>query len=125
MRKCLMACVISLAMAGTAMAGPLGTYVYGSVGYSKAKTADNHVEGHVMDVTVTLDVDNKDIGYKFGIGHRFNPYLALELNYTNLGKYKATATVTDDADESTFEANGSLKSYVVSTDVLGIFPLTL
>lgn len=103
-------------------ADPMGWYAGVNAGQSKA-----HFSGGDLDsifasqgATSSSTVDDTDTGWKLYGGYRFNPNLALEGGYVDLGKFGFNSTISSPVGT----ASGSVKTkngWFV--DAVGILPL--
>jgi opacity protein-like surface antigen len=73
------------------------------------------------------DLDKHDTAFNVTIGYRFNPYLAVEASYVDLGRadYKGEGLVYDDIDEElvVVDAGATAESDGFALSVLGIAPI--
>ncbi|MEQ1516003.1 MAG: outer membrane beta-barrel protein [Usitatibacteraceae bacterium] len=93
----LAASALALTAAGTAQAQS-ATPWYGGV--SAGATKSNVDSGEVNDFLRSLgygspstSADNKDAAYKFSLGYKFSPVVAVEGYYADLGKYNTRTSV--------------------------------
>jgi hypothetical protein len=87
-----------------------GFYIGGGVGQFNAQIDD------VDDIDATVDDwDDDDTAYKFFAGYRMNRFLALELDYINLGEPSGTVVPGFNVDASV----DGFAPYVVGTIPLG------
>lgn len=93
----IVAAVIAVGSAGVAQAQSAAPW-YGGV--SAGSTRSNVDSGDVNDFLRSLgygspstSADNKDAAYKFSLGYRFSPVVAVEGFYTDLGKYNTRTNV--------------------------------
>ncbi len=93
----IIAAVLTLSTAGAvqAQSAPL----YGGVSFGS--TRSNVSAGEVNDFFRSLgygspstSADDKDSAYKFSLGYRFSPMVAVEGFYADLGKYNSRTTLT-------------------------------
>lgn len=80
-----------------------GFYLGASVGQTKADagSCDDFDDGSL----VTCSIDDSDIGFKAYGGYRFNPHVAVEAGYADLGE----ASVTANSDGSGIYPTGALE----------------
>lgn len=105
------ATILSLAMT-SAFAGDW--YVVGSLGQAKVQdSGKSDIDAALIAGGVTglsSSIDDTDTGYKFQLGYSFNPNLAIEGGYVDLGEmtYKASGTLLGIPGNAkgTVEANG-------------------
>jgi hypothetical protein len=116
------ATLLALTGAGVAQAqddeNPSGPYISGGFGQFDVKIDD--LEG-VDDVLEDLDTD--DSAYKLGFGWRFNPYIALEADYVDLGNPNGNFDATGSSGDYEVELSG-FAGYVIGSLPLGIFELS-
>ncbi len=115
----------ALAFIAVAAAAPVAAqsnfYIAGSAGHSTISAngpdidAANRRTGFTSSSTA---VDNNDTGYKFDLGYRFTPDLAVEVGYGYLGK----ATFTSTTNLSTI--TGQVKGELWNIDAVGMWPMT-
>lgn len=104
LKKTLLAAAV-LAMATTAVqANEVSGYVTGSMGQSDTKGA------------------NKDFAYKMAVGLQANPYVALEAQYTDLGKPSEKGFVVDNAG-NLYNAKASLSTRGLGANLVGTLPI--
>jgi hypothetical protein len=112
--KALLACILLLGFASTALAdNDQGLYLGAGVGYFRLKA--EQIPGAQP---ITGEFDSEDVSFKAFAGWRFNRYLAAELDYIDFGK--------PNEDVSGVEVNASINGvapYLVGTLPLG--PLEL
>jgi hypothetical protein len=118
-RKSMYVPLAALAVAHAAAADDSGWYVGAGVG--AADTANN-VHLGVPDVPLLSGkTDGNETSWGFAAGYRFNPYLAFELGYVDLGEIEADvvdATALTDAGASVgFSAAGATFA------MIGTFPM--
>ena len=114
-------CVIALAGAGAAHAedeNPSGPYISAGLGQFDVKI--DNLEG-VGDVLEELDTD--DSAWKLGFGWRFNPYIALEADYVDLGNPNGNFDATGSSGDYDVELAG-FSGYLIGSLPLGIFELS-
>lgn len=97
-------------------------YLGGGAGQSRAKltssTFVSALNGTGASVA-TYTSDEKEVSYKLFLGYQYNPYLAFEGGYFNLGTYTFNATTTPAGTLA-----GSLKNTVGSNlDIIGTLPI--
>jgi OOP family OmpA-OmpF porin len=97
---------------------PSGFYLGAAIGQFDV-TIDN-LEG-VEDVLEDLDSD--DSAWKLAFGWRFNPYIALEADYVDLGAPNGDFEATGSAGDYEVELSG-FAGYVIGSLPLGIFELS-
>ncbi|MFW2457184.1 outer membrane beta-barrel protein [Methyloversatilis discipulorum] len=93
---------ISLAAALCVLAAPAvqaeGVYVTAALGQSRVDFGENEFNAGLgsLGINVTSSrVDENDTSYGLNLGYAFNPYLALELGYVDLGRvsYRGTSNL--------------------------------
>ena len=67
------------------------------------------------------NLDDTSTTYTVRGGYRFNPFLAIELSYYDLGKY----TFAGDIPGSSVRINGEIKAKAFGASVVGIVPLDM
>lgn len=91
------ACACAGAYAQVPPAAPYARwYVEASGGQSKTSNelVRNREDTIVNGSDIHSEFDSKDTAWKFGGGYRFLPWLALEVNYVDLGSVKLDTTLT-------------------------------
>lgn len=128
MKKALgiIAAVLAVSAAGSAQAQAQSASWYGGV--SAGQTKSNVSAGEVTDFLRTLGfgavitaADDKDSMYKFALGYRFSPAIAIEGFYADLGEYSTRSNVSTPS-VGTVSANYQSKGYGV--DVVLSAPIT-
>ena len=126
MRTTLSIVAAVLAVSATATAHAQSTSWYGGVSLGQSKS--NVSAGEVTDFLRSLgygspstSADDKDQTYKFLLGYRFSPNVAIEGFYADLGKYGTRSTVTTPTAGSV-SADYKAKGYGV--DVVLSAPIT-
>lgn len=97
---------------------PSGPYISAGIGQFDVKI--DNLEG-VDDVLEDLDTD--DSAWKLGFGWRFNPYIALEVDYVDLGNPNGNFDATGSSGDYEVELSG-FSGYVIGSLPLGIFELS-
>jgi OOP family OmpA-OmpF porin len=114
--------ILALAVAGAAHAAeevdPSGPYISAGLGQFDVKI--DNLEG-VGDVLEDLDAD--DSAWKLGFGWRFNPYIALEADYVDLGNPNGNFDATGSSGDYEVELSG-FSGYLIGSLPLGIFELS-
>lgn len=98
-----------------------GWYIGGSLGQSKADIASQEIVSGLLGSgfsTSSIEIDDKDIGYKVFGGYQFNRYLALEGGFFDLGQFDFS-TVTIPAGT----LNGTMKIRGLNLDLVGYIPM--
>jgi OmpA-OmpF porin, OOP family len=106
----------------TAVADDSGWYVGANVGQSVSRIDDGRIQATLRAsglTTVSMDDDERHLGYKFFGGYQFNRYLSLEGGYFNLGNFGFTALTLP---EGTLK--GELKVQGTNLDLVGALPIT-
>jgi len=110
------AALLALGVAHSAVAAdeenPSGFYIGAGVGQSTVKLDNLEGVGDVLE-----DLDSSATAWKLVVGWRFNPYIALETNYIDLG-----------ASDGNFDAIGSSGHYKIelagfAIDAVGTIPI--
>jgi OOP family OmpA-OmpF porin len=99
-------------------------YYYGglSIGQSRAKIDEPRITAALLGAgltTTSMSRDETDTAYKLFGGYQFNPYVALEGGYFNLGKFGFTSTTVPAGT-----LNGQIKLQGLNLDLVGTLPLT-
>lgn len=105
-----------------AVADDSGWYVGANVGQSVSRIDDGRIEATLRAsglATVSMDDDERHLGYKLFGGYQFNRYLSLEAGYFNLGNFGFTALTSP---EGTLK--GELKVQGTNFDLVGTLPIT-
>jgi len=114
--------LLALAGAGAAQAqedeNPSGPYISAGLGQFDVKI--DNLEG-VGDTLEELDSD--DSAWKLGFGWRFNPYIAAEVDYVDLGHPNGNFDATGSSGEYDVELAG-FSGYLIGSLPLGIFELS-
>jgi opacity protein-like surface antigen len=114
--------LLALACAGAAHAhedeNPSGPYIAAGLGQFDVKI--DNLEG-VGDTLEELDSD--DSAWKLGFGWRFNPYIALEMDYFDLGNPNGNFDATGSSGDYEVELAG-FSGYLIGSLPLGIFELS-
>lgn len=106
LKKTLLAAVV-LGLATTAVqANEVSGYVTGSMGQSDSKDFGS----------------SKDFAYKVAVGLQANPYVALEAQYTDLGKPSDKGYVVDNAG-NLYNAKGTASTRGLGANLVGTLPL--
>lgn len=95
------------------MAQDMGFYIGGSVGQSKAKDACDDLGS----VGFSGSCDDTDTGAKIFLGYQFNKNFAVEGGYVDLGKAKASGTISGSP------ASGEAKADTWQLSAVGIWPM--
>jgi len=94
---------------------------YGGLSLGQSKVSIDNSDLQVAGATAsTISKDETDTAYKLFAGYRFNRNFAVEGGWTDLGKFKATNTVTAPAAGS---ASISVKSSGPHAEAVGILPV--
>jgi OmpA-OmpF porin, OOP family len=113
---------LAFAFAGAADAAddenPSGPYISAGLGQFDVKI--DNLEG-VGDTLQELDAD--DSAWKLGFGWRFNPYIALEADYVDLGNPSGNFDATGSSGDYDVELSG-FSGYLIGSLPLGIFELS-
>jgi len=76
-------------------------------------------DGHSLTGLNNAFLDNSDASYTVRGGWRFNPYVALELGYYDMGKYSFSGVIPGTATT----VQGTAKAKSVGLTVVGIIPM--
>ena len=105
-----------------AMAGDSGWYMGGNIGKSAATIDDERINNGLLGggfATTSITNDNRNTGYKFFGGYKFNKDFALEGGYFDLGKFGFSATTLPAGILSS-----NIKLDGMNLDVVGFLPMT-
>ena len=97
---------------------PSGPYISAGIGQFDVKIDD--LEG-VEDTLEELDSNNP--AFKVGFGWRFNPYIALEADYVDLGNPRGDFDATGSSGDYELELSG-FSGYLITSCGFGIFELS-
>ncbi|MEK8090838.1 outer membrane beta-barrel protein [Thermithiobacillus plumbiphilus] len=114
--------IIAAIISPVAMAADNGWYVGANIGQSRANIDDEGITRSLLQsgaTSVSIQEDNRDLGYKIQAGYQFNRYLALEGGYFNLGKFSYTANTVPAGT-----LNGNIRIQGINLDAVGMLPLT-
>jgi hypothetical protein len=111
-------CMGSAATASAEEANDSGPYV--GVGLGQFDVTVDNLEG-VGDTLQELDSD--DSAWKLAFGWRFNPYIALEADYVDLGNPNGDFDATGSSGDYEIALSG-FSGYVIGSLPLGIFELS-
>lgn len=93
------AAVFAASVAGVAHAQSVTPwYVGGSIGSAKSNVNAGEVNDYLRSVgfgSPSTSADDKDTAYRFLLGYRFSPAVAIEGFYADLGKYNTRSNVTN------------------------------
>ena len=96
----------------TASATESGVYVGLNLGMSKFEV-DSEVERYFTS-GAGRGLDDSDTAYSFAVGARVNPYVALELSYSQFGEATAYETPSGVREEVAFESKGATLALIGS-----------
>lgn len=136
MKKILaLATFAALCAAQPALAEKTGFYVGADVGQSSVDIDKGELDAFFVDLLASeglvfdgsSDADDSDTTFGLTVGYRFMPYLAVEGQYLDLGKfqYKASGDVYDTFNKllGTADLDVSVDSSGFGLSVLGILPI--
>ncbi len=115
-------------MALAAVASPLalandsGWYIGGNIGQSQADIDNARISANLLDSGfsgISIEDDERDIGYKLFGGYQINKHFAVEAGYFDLGSFDFTATTLPLGT-----LNGEIKLRGLNADVVGFLPFT-
>lgn len=109
----------ALAFAPAASADDSGWYLGAALGLADAP--DNSQLGFTDIPLLTGRTDDNKTSWGFAAGYRFNPNIALELGYVDLGKF--TSEVTDASGATDARAAAGFSAEGVTFAMIGTFPL--
>lgn len=95
-------------------------YLVGAIGRSHFAVEQGTIDGAIRKAGangISSTTDKDDTAYKIQLGYRFNPYLAIEGGYVDLGKATYAARFDGGSATVTIRARG------VNAAVLGLFPV--
>ena len=93
----IIATLLSLSIAGAAHAQSAPLYGGVSLGSSRSNVDAGEVNDFFRSLgygSPSTSADDKDSAYKFSLGYRFSPMVAVEGFYADLGKYNTRTSVT-------------------------------
>lgn len=106
----------------SAMAGDAGWYFGANIGQSKARIDNARITAGLLGggfTTASIADHDRHLGYKVFGGYQFNPYVAIEGGYFDLGKLGFTATTVPPG-----ALRGDIKLRGLNLDAVGILPFT-
>jgi OOP family OmpA-OmpF porin len=112
---------IALTLSPIAGAVESGWYAGASIGQSGADIDDQRITRSLLGsgfATTSMNEDERSAAGKIFGGYQFNPYVALEGGYFNLGKFGYTASTSPAGSLS-----GDIRLQGLNLDVVGILPL--
>jgi OOP family OmpA-OmpF porin len=118
MKKIVLAAVLAGCAAAPVFAGDF--YVVGTLGQSTFDLSKSDIDRSMVAAGVPVtssSLDKSDVAYKIQLGYQFNPYVAIEGGYVDLGKSGYSASVTGAAVQSDVKASG------LAIAALGILPI--
>lgn len=95
-----------------------GWYAAGNVGQAKVRIEDLDLAS--LNVTGSESKDETDTAWRLALGHRFNPYVAVEGGYVDFGDFSQKATITAPVSGSFV---GDVKARGWFVDAVGTYPL--
>jgi OOP family OmpA-OmpF porin len=99
-----------LAFAGAAQAQQTGFYVGVGLGQSKGTNVDaNDVSNFLREkgyTNASSTADDRDKNYRITGGYSFNPAVAVEAIYTDIGRFGTRSTVTNGSVSADYRAKG-------------------
>jgi Outer membrane protein beta-barrel domain len=111
------AALIALGGSATAEENPSGFYIGAAYGNFNVEVENLEDVGDVIG-----DLDADDSAYKFFLGWRFNPYVAFEVDYIDLGGPRGDFEASGSSGDYELEFAG-FAPYVYGTLPLGIFEI--
>lgn len=122
-RKLFSAAAVLLPLcSGAAQAQSQGWYIGAGAGQSKVNNASCSDLNGVFDPGFSCTSNDTSTGWKLFAGYQFNPYLAAEGGYVDLGNFKASASGRVTGIPAT--ASGSDKASGFSLDAVGTLPIS-
>lgn len=123
MKKIHALCLASLAALGSSqvMAQNAGQFYGGlGVGEAQSKIDDARIsESMIGSSPTSISHEERDTAYKVFGGYQFNPYLAMEAGYFNLGEFGFKSTGANTADT----LSGRIKLDGYNLDLVGTLPV--
>ena len=130
----------SIVFASAAVGATPSYYAYAGLGYSNAdfnlNSIPNYFEPNPQDDATVMNhrqTDKTALGFKIGVGYRFNDYFAIEASYAYLGKAKANiegihetvaiGTETPMTHKDFAGLRASMTAQVMAVDALAIYPV--
>ena len=120
----IIAAVLAVSAAGSAQAQSASWYGGVSAGQTKSNVSAGEVNDFLRSLgygSPVTSADDKDSMYKFALGYRFSPAVAIEGFYADLGEY-STRTNVSTPSIGTVSANYQSKGYGI--DVVLSAPIT-
>jgi OOP family OmpA-OmpF porin len=118
-RHLLLSALIAANLAPAAQAADTGWYLGAALGASRIDIEDSALP--VTGATAhSLAKDETDMGFRGFVGYQFNPWLAVEGGYAELGEFNATRSVTAPF-VGTASATGDVSGF--NLDVVGRIPV--
>jgi OOP family OmpA-OmpF porin len=111
--------LVAVALAVSSVASAQG-YVVGSIGRTTVDLDKGRLDGILTSAgaaALSSNLDKNDTGYKIQLGYQFNPNLAIEGGWIDLGKANYSATFTGGNARFDVKASG------FNVAALGIFPI--
>ncbi|NNM51005.1 MAG: OmpA family protein [Pseudomonadales bacterium] len=99
-----------------------GWYIGGNVGQSRARIDNTRITNGLLGSgfsTTAISNENRDAAFKLLGGYQFNPYVALEGGYYDLGRFGFNANTLPAGD-----LNGHIRVKGVNLDAVGFLPFT-
>lgn len=97
---------------------PSGPYITAGVGQFDVKIDNLDEAGDTL-----RELDSDDTAFKVGFGWRFNPYIALELDYVDLGNPNGDFEASGSSGQYEVDLSG-VSAYAIGSLPLGIFELS-
>ena len=120
----IIAAVLAVSAAGSAQAQSASWYGGVSAGQTKSNVSAGEVNDFLRSLgygSPVTSADDKDSMYKFALGYRFSPAVAIEGFYADLGEYSSRSNVSTPSI-GTVSANYQSKGYGI--DVVLSAPIT-
>ncbi|GAC1620669.1 MAG: porin OmpA [Nevskia sp.] len=108
-------------LSGRAAAAAPGPYLGGNLGQARASIDDRRIVDGLQAsgfTTTAIGDNNRDLGYKLFAGYQFNPYLALEGGYVDLGKFGFHVETLPPGT-----LDGTTKLHGGNVDLVGMVPI--
>jgi len=114
-------------LANASQDSPIKWYVAGEFGTAETKTEFNHLLTQNMIDAEVVEYDDSDNAWTINLGYQFNPYIAVEMGYIDLGQRSANlkGSTTDLAGYySRIEKVHPLSVQGVTANIVASWPIT-
>lgn len=107
------------------------TYLTIEAGKARSDLSTSHFQEFNQEVinnggTALLSQDKKNTALLLGIGYQYNPYLAVEVNYLNLGEFSASSHTSDTNTQAVTRARHikeTAKQQGLGLSAVGLYPI--